>query len=95
MQRAGRERGTAPARIWLADDRAHGLRRLAGELTDHELDGEAGQLAVIDIRSRSALVRAILAAGPDAVVLEPAELRTAVIEELDRLSTALTEGARR
>lgn len=81
------------ATVWLAEGRGHDLRRMASSLTDRELDGEAGQEAVVAIRSRSALIRAVLSAGPDAVVLAPAELRDAVIAELDALAASAGGGA--
>ena len=75
------------ARIWLAADRAHGLRRMASSIEPRSLDGEPGDVAVIDVQSRSSLVRAILGAGADAVVLEPEGLRDVVVAELDRILT--------
>lgn len=77
------------ARVWLAEGRAFELRRWAVELHDEPYDGEPGQVAVVAIRSRSTLLRAVLAAGRDVVVLDPPELRAAVIAELDAL-TAVT-----
>ena len=74
------------ARVWLASERAHGLRRIARSVTPHVLGSEAGDVAEIDVRSRVGVVRAVLSAGPDAVVLEPADLRSSVIAELDRLA---------
>ncbi len=73
------------ARIWLAQGRGHALRRMATDLTPETLNGESGDVATIELRSRSMVVRAALNAGADAVVLEPAELRATVIAELDRL----------
>ncbi len=77
------ERSTA--RLWLARDRAHDLRRLATELIEADYAGEPGSEAVVEIDSRSQLIRSILSAGRDAVVLDPPELRAAVIAELDTL----------
>ena len=54
-----------------------------------------GDRAVIDIASRSGLVRAVLAAGPDAVVLSPPDLVEAVVAGLDDLSASLAQGAAR
>ncbi len=77
------------ATVWLARGRGHDLRRMAISLTDRELDGEPGQEAVVAIRSRSALIRSVLSAGRDAVVLDPPELRDAVIAGLDALASAV------
>ncbi|MFC3244714.1 helix-turn-helix transcriptional regulator [Gordonia humi] len=82
------------ARIWLADGRAQGLRRMATSLTSEPLGSEPGDVAEIELRSRVGVVRAVLSAGADAVVLEPADLRETVIDELDRL-VAAPEGANR
>lgn len=77
------------AHLWLARDRAHDLRRLAEELTDADLDGEPGHRAVVQVESRSQLVRAILAAGRDVVVLDPPDLRETVMAELDALAASV------
>ena len=82
------------ATLWLADGRAHGLRRGALSLTDRDLGGDPGQEAVVAIRSRSGLLRAILSAGPDVVVLEPDDLRAEVVAELAALA-ATGEGSMR
>ncbi|WP_420042135.1 helix-turn-helix transcriptional regulator [Gordonia sp. MP11Mi] len=81
------------ARVWLAKGRAHGLRRMARSVTPQALGSDVGDVAEIDVRSRVGVVRAVLSAGPDAVVLEPADLRATVIAELDRL--AVGEGTTR
>ncbi|SED29947.1 proteasome accessory factor B [Gordonia malaquae] len=73
------------ASIWLAADRGHALRRLATTTTPHSLSGDEGDVVQIELRSPSAVIRAVLDAGADAVVLEPADLRAEVIAELDRL----------
>lgn len=81
------------ARVWLAAGRAHGLRRMAKSVTPQTLGGDDGDVVDIDVRSRVGVVRAVLSAGSDAVVLEPADLRATVIDELDRLTES--EGATR
>ncbi len=73
------------ARIWVARDRAAGLRRHATISEPGEFDGEPGDVIAIDIRSLSTLARMVLGAGPSAVVLHPPELRAAVVAALDRL----------
>lgn len=83
---------STPATLWLAQDRAYELRRVADSLTDSSLDGEPGQEARITVHSRSQLIRLILAAGPDAVVLDPPELRAAVITELAALAASTAAG---
>ncbi|MCF8610598.1 WYL domain-containing protein [Gordonia sp. HY285] len=74
------------ARVWLAQGRAHGLRRMARSVTSQPLGSEDGDVAEIDVRSRVGVIRAVLSAGADAVVLEPADLRATVIAELDCLA---------
>lgn len=91
VARGGRGEPT-PATLWLAQDRAHELRRLAHETADHDLDGEPGQQVRIVIHSRSQLIRLVLAAGADAVVLDPPDLRAAVIDELDALAASVHAG---
>ncbi|MFZ2511302.1 MAG: WYL domain-containing protein [Gordonia sp. (in: high G+C Gram-positive bacteria)] len=80
------------ARLWLARDRAHDLRRLATTLTDAVYAGEPGHEAVVEIDFRAQLVRSILSAGRDVVVLDPPDLRAAVIAELDALSASVGGG---
>lgn len=79
--------GGALAQVWVAANRAHGLRRMASSITPHTLPdtGEEGDLLTIEIGSRSGLRRAILGAGPDAMVLSPEQLRADVVADLDRL----------
>nr|WP_202422122.1 WYL domain-containing protein [Gordonia sp. SID5947] len=74
------------ARIWVATDRAAGLRRLATLTTPQVHDGEPGDVLEITIRSMSTLARMVLGTGADAVVLSPPELRESVVEALDRLT---------
>ena len=50
-----------------------------------QLDGVDGDDLVIEFDSSTALVRAVLAAGPDAVVQEPPALRDAVVAALDAM----------
>lgn len=72
------------ARIWVAADRAAGLRRVATRTEPGDLDGEPGDVVTVDIHSLSAVGRMVLAVGPDAVVLDPPELRELVVAALDR-----------
>ncbi|QKT07431.1 WYL domain-containing protein [Gordonia sp. X0973] len=74
------------ARVWVAADRAAGLRRLASDSAPAEFDGAPGDELVIEFDSTSALVRTICSAGPDAVVLEPESLRGRVVAALDAMA---------
>ena len=64
------------ARVWVAADRADGLRRFAVSAVPAQLDGVDGDDLVIEYDSSTALTRAVLAAGPDAVVREPCRCAT-------------------
>nr|WP_051139503.1 WYL domain-containing protein [Gordonia hirsuta] len=86
VARGSGEKSTA--RLWLADGRAHDLRRNAVQVHAADFDGEPGHEAVVEISSRSTLMRSILAAGRDVVVLDPPELVAAVIAELDALAVS-------
>ncbi|MBD0862395.1 WYL domain-containing protein [Gordonia sp. zg691] len=74
------------ARIWVAADRAAGLRRAATTIEPGDLDGEPGDVVTLDIHSLSAVARMVLGVGHDAVVLDPPELRELVVAGLDRMS---------
>lgn len=76
------------ARIWVAADRAAGLRRAARSATPETFDDEPGDVLEIDIRSLAGLARMVLGAGTDAVVLDPPDLRALVVAGLDRLTAA-------
>lgn len=76
------------ARIWVAADRADGLRRFAVSAVPAQLDGVDGDDLVIEYDSSTALTRAVLAAGPDAVVREPQSLRDSVVAALDAMVVA-------
>ncbi|MFW0794770.1 WYL domain-containing protein [Gordonia sp. CPCC 205515] len=80
---AGSDGGTA--QIWVARDRAAGLRRIAVTTTPRELDGDQGDVLEIEIRSLGTLTRMVLGAGADAVALAPAELVGEVVAGLDTL----------
>lgn len=69
---------THPARLWLAEGRAHGLRRHAKVLGTMTLDGVAGDLVAVELPGHDVAARWIAGLGPDAVVLEPPELAVAV-----------------
>ncbi|MGH3936550.1 MAG: helix-turn-helix transcriptional regulator [Pseudonocardiaceae bacterium] len=67
-----------PARLWLAEGRAHGLRRHATVLGGMTVDGVAGDLVAVRLPGYDVAARWIAGHGPDAVVIEPAELADAV-----------------
>lgn len=66
------------ARLWLADDRAQGLRRHASILGRLDLDGVPGELVSLQLPGLDTAARWVAGYGPDAVVVEPAELAEAV-----------------
>jgi proteasome accessory factor B len=68
--------------VWVADGHGHDLRRIGEVERRHGIAGRDGELVRIPIRSPEWLVRLIAGHGPDALVLEPAELRDAVIRRL-------------
>jgi proteasome accessory factor B len=66
------------ARVWVAEDRALGLRRLGRLLGPHTHRGRPGELVEITLRSPETVARWIGGHGPDVAVLEPPELAEAV-----------------
>jgi proteasome accessory factor B len=66
------------ARLWLASGCANGLRRHATVLGRKAVDGVAGDVVAVNLPSHDIATRWIAGLGPDAVVLEPAELADAV-----------------
>ncbi len=66
------------ARLWLASGCANGLRRHAKVLGRKALDGVVGDVVAVELPSYDIATRWIAGLGPDAVVLEPAELAEAV-----------------
>jgi proteasome accessory factor B len=76
------------ARVWVASGRAAGLRRMARSVEPGEFEGRDGSVLEIEMRSVDGLTRQVLGAGIDAVVMDPAELRDAVIEGLKNLAGA-------
>ncbi len=77
---------TAPAKIWVAKNRAQGVRRHAKVV--EERDG--GDVVEIDLKFPDSAAKWLAGFGPDVVVLEPEVLAKSV---RDRLQGAL-EGAR-
>jgi proteasome accessory factor B len=76
------------ARVWVAENRAAGLRRIATSAEPGTYAGRAGSILNISMKSTDGLTRQVLAAGTEALVLEPPELRDNVISELHILSEA-------
>jgi len=70
--------GTHPARLWLAEGRAQGLRRRGTVLAMLTVGGVAGGLVQVQLPSSDVAARWIAGHGPDAVVLAPTSLADAV-----------------
>lgn len=66
------------ARLWLATGRAHGLRRHSTVLGSMTVEGVNGDLVTVALPGYDVAARWIAGLGPDAVVVEPAELADAV-----------------
>lgn len=75
---ADERRPATTARLWLADGRAHGLRRRAKVLARRVLDDTPGDEVEIDLYHVESAAGWIAGYGPDAIVLEPPALRDAV-----------------
>lgn len=73
------------ARLWVAQGRGDGLRRLASTQADGDFRGRPGTELTVEMRSVDAVAREVCRLGPDAVVLEPAHLRDAVVDRLTAL----------
>jgi proteasome accessory factor B len=77
---AGPRPVSGTARVWVAENRAAGLRRIGREQGPHEHRGRPGVLVEIDLRDRSVVARWLAGHGPDVAVLDPPELAAAVRE---------------
>jgi len=66
------------ARLWLAHGRAYGLRRRATVLDTMTVQDVSGDVVAVELPGHDVAARWIAGLGPDAVVLEPTELATAV-----------------
>lgn len=80
---AGDERDlppSTPARLWVAADRAQGLRRKSTVVGHRELHGLPGDVVELDLYFPETSASWIAGYGPDVVVLEPDTLRKAVYE---------------
>jgi len=69
---------TGKAKVWVAEGRALGLRRLGRTLGRLVHDGRQGDELELDLRSIETVARWLAGHGPDVVVLYPAELVGAV-----------------
>jgi proteasome accessory factor B len=68
------------ARVWVASERAQGLRRRGTVVGSRELGGEPGDVLELDLRYPESAASWIAGYGPDVLVLEPDTLRKAVHE---------------
>lgn len=86
---AGEQRDPPPptaSRVWVADDRAHGVRRIGKAVERVELDGEPGEVLELDVKYPESAASWLAGYGPDVAVLQPDTLRKAVNEiHLDAL----------
>lgn len=88
----GADRARPPkttVRLWAAQGRAHGLRRMASSTTERELGGIAGDELEIELSFPESATGWIAGFGPDVLVIEPETLRKAVYEA--HLATASPE----
>ncbi|TSE01729.1 YafY family transcriptional regulator [Skermania sp. ID1734] len=82
---------TGTATLWIAEGKAHEIRRLGTSTGARRIAGRDGAVVEVPVRSRDWITRLIASHSPDALVLEPADLRAAV---LGRLRAALTSEVR-
>jgi proteasome accessory factor B len=75
-------RPSTPARLWVADGRAQGVRRQATVVGRRTLDGQTGDEVTVELRFPESAAGWLAGHGPDVVVLEPEVLRKAVRERL-------------
>ncbi|AOS63232.1 transcriptional regulator [Actinoalloteichus hymeniacidonis] len=81
----------APAVLWIARDRATGLRRHGRELGERTVDGIEGDLFEVEFNDSGTASDWIAGYGPDVLVIEPEPLRTSV---RTALLGAIGEGTR-
>lgn len=72
------------ARVWVADGRAVELRRIGDVVGERTVAGRRGSVVEVSVRSPNWIARLISGYGPDALVIEPEELRTEVRQRLQR-----------
>ncbi|WP_137726040.1 helix-turn-helix transcriptional regulator [Prescottella subtropica] len=73
---------TGSAAVWVADGRALEVRRLGVDRGPRQLGSRSGTVVDIPVRSWGWTARIVAGHGADAVVLEPAQLRERVQEQL-------------
>ena len=71
---------TTTVRLWLAKNRAAGLRRRAIVVDEQTIDGVAGDVVQLELYDPDSAAGWIAGFGPDAVVIEPEMLRKSVLE---------------
>ncbi len=74
------------ARVWVAEGRGRDVRTLGPVTESREIGGRAGDVVEVPLRGSDWLARVVAGLGPDAVVLEPAELRDNVIARLESVA---------
>jgi len=79
---SGEPSDTSTVRLWLAKNRAAGLRRRADLVGEQTIDGVAGDVAELEVWHTDSAASWIAGYGEDAVVLEPELLRKSVHERL-------------
>jgi proteasome accessory factor B len=73
---------TSTVRLWLARNRAAGLRRRATVVGEQTIDGVLGDVVELEVFHTDSAASWIAGYGEDAVVLEPDVLRKSVLERL-------------
>lgn len=85
---------TSTVRLWLARNRAAGLRRRATVVGEQSIDGVEGDVVELELWHTDSAASWIAGYGDDAVVLEPELLRKSVYERLLAV-VGSTEGEQR
>jgi proteasome accessory factor B len=75
------------ARVWVAEGRAHGLRRLGRVIGRHTHRGRPGDELEMELRSVETVARWLAGHGPDVAVLTPPHLAEAVRENWTAAAT--------
>jgi proteasome accessory factor B len=71
---------TTTVRLWLAENRAAGLRRRATVVERQAIDGMPGDVVELELYNPDSAASWIAGFGPDVVVIEPELLRKSVLE---------------